>query len=152
MLKDLYVLRVRSLVLISKTTIRCGLDWNIGLLPYGREWRDSRKVFGQELGVNAVKKYRSIQTQETHKLLARILRSPERFWDHSHRYIHVIHPFGHLMTFASWSAGQIISIAYGIEIQSNNDPHVIAAEHASDAVGAAVNPGCYLVDFIPLRK
>lgn len=49
-------------------------------------------------------------------------------------------------------AGQILSIAYGIEVKEHNDPYVIAAEEAAGAVSATLNPGSYLVDLFPFRK
>lgn len=49
------------------------------------------------------------------------------------------------------AAGEIISVAYGIEIQDRNDPYVVDAEHAIEAVTATANPGSYLVDLLPIR-
>ena len=49
------------------------------------------------------------------------------------------------------AAGQILSIAYGIQIQEHNDPYVIDAEEASIAVSKTLNPGSYLVDLFPFR-
>lgn len=50
------------------------------------------------------------------------------------------------------AAGQIISVAYGIEIQDRNDPYVVDAEIAVEAFAATANPGSYMVDLLPIRK
>ena len=45
----------------------------------------------------------------------------------------------------SHAASVILSIAYGIEIASENDPHVSIAEKALRGLAAAVLPGAHLV-------
>lgn len=50
------------------------------------------------------------------------------------------------------TAGLILGIAYGIEVQEENDPYVAMAQKALDALEATAVPGTYIVDFIPFRK
>jgi len=50
-------------------------------------------------------------------------------------------------------AGAItIEIAYGVEIQSENDPYLEIAEQALVGLAAAAAPGAFLVDSIPILK
>lgn len=65
---------------------RCGLGWSFGLQQYGPEWRDGRKAFQREFHLNAAKNLRPAETREVHKFLNRILRNPEGFWSHTHKY------------------------------------------------------------------
>lgn len=44
----------------------------------------------------------------------------------------------------------ILSTAYGIEVQLENDPYVDIAEKSLHAMACAGNPGAYLVDSLPI--
>lgn len=46
----------------------------------------------------------------------------------------------------------ILSIAYGIEIQQENDPYLAVSEAGVLPLVIAGVPGAFLVDFIPLLK
>jgi hypothetical protein len=46
----------------------------------------------------------------------------------------------------------ILSIAYGIRIQQENDPYIKTAEDAVHSIAAAAVPGAFLVDSIPLLR
>lgn len=45
----------------------------------------------------------------------------------------------------------IMSVTYGIDVQPSNDPYIDLAERALHSLVAAVVPGAFLVDSIPLR-
>ena len=44
----------------------------------------------------------------------------------------------------------ILGVAYGIDVQPNNDPYIATAETALHAISMAGNAGAYLVDYIPI--
>jgi hypothetical protein len=46
----------------------------------------------------------------------------------------------------------ILSVAYGIEIQQENDPYIKLAEEANHGAILAAIPGKFLVDAIPILK
>ena len=46
----------------------------------------------------------------------------------------------------------ILKIAYGIQIQAENDPFLYTAERATEAISATTNAGSYLVDALPFCK
>lgn len=46
----------------------------------------------------------------------------------------------------------ILTTAYGIDIQGEDDPHVAIAQDAALAFSAAANAGTYLVDTFPVLK
>ena len=48
------------------------------------------------------------------------------------------------------TAAIILSVTYGIDLKSSDDPFLIAVFEASLAVGAALAPGKFLVDAIPI--
>jgi hypothetical protein len=50
------------------------------------------------------------------------------------------------------TAGEVMRIGYGIEVQEENDPFIATAKHAAEALFATFNPGSYFVDLLPIRK
>ncbi|KAF5358754.1 hypothetical protein D9758_008596 [Tetrapyrgos nigripes] len=130
-----------------------GMNWNIGLVPYGDFWRGEllyanphpfgdppeaagRKSFRQELSSRALVKYQPAIASATQKLLLLLLDKPHDFLKH-----------------LRFTAGTtILSIAYGIEVQPENDPFIDTAERALHAVAAAINSGSYVVDQLPVLK
>ncbi|KAG5650875.1 hypothetical protein H0H81_010675 [Sphagnurus paluster] len=50
-------------------------------------------------------------------------------------------------------AGEIIlTIAYGLQIQEHDDPYVAISQEAVESLNAAVVPGAFFVDFLPVLK
>ncbi|KAF8874751.1 cytochrome P450 [Infundibulicybe gibba] len=106
------------------------------LIPYGVRWRRHHRLFHEHFNLNAVSKYRPVQSHETRIFLRHLLQSPKNFRKHVH------HTF----------AATIMKITYGINIEEENDPYVETAEDALDAMVKAGVPGAFLVDFIPILK
>ncbi|KAF5308977.1 hypothetical protein D9758_018491 [Tetrapyrgos nigripes] len=116
--------------------LQIGMNWNIGLMPYGDLWRACRKGFHQELNPRALVTYHPSITSATQKLLLLLLDKPDDFLKHL-RYM---------------AGNTILSIAYGIEVQPENDPFINIAEKALHAAALTVNSGSYLVDQLPALK
>ncbi|EMD37282.1 hypothetical protein CERSUDRAFT_153819 [Gelatoporia subvermispora B] len=114
-----------------------GLGWSLPLLPYGDAWKMGRRMFHQEMSTGpAVARNRRVEQQETRILLSRLLNEPQEFLHH------IRHMAGAI----------IIQTAYGIEVQSKDDPYVHIAEKAIEGPSAASTPGKYLVDALPILK
>ena len=56
----------------------------------------------------------------------------------------------HLVSFRM-ATSLILSVAYGLDIQSVDDPTVHLVEEFMANVAAAANPGSFLVDSFPIR-
>ncbi|RXW25050.1 hypothetical protein EST38_g777 [Candolleomyces aberdarensis] len=115
-----------------------GWDYNFALTDYGDYWRKHRRLAHQSMQATAIKQYRPHLAQATRNLLKRLLddRNDENL-------------IPHLRQFA---AETILSVAYGIQIQQENDPYVELAEGANHGAIIAVVPGAFLVDAIPVLK
>ncbi|KAJ2934714.1 hypothetical protein H1R20_g2365, partial [Candolleomyces eurysporus] len=86
----------------------------------------------------AIKQYRPHLAQATRKLLKRLLDDRDD---------------GNLIPHLRRLAAEVImSIAYGIQLQEENDPYVKLAEAATQGAIIAGVPGRFLVDAIPLLK
>ena len=58
----------------------------LGLLPYGSRLRNYRKMLHHVVGTpNAVSKFNNVVEEETHRLLTRLVTSPEDFLSHTKR-------------------------------------------------------------------
>ncbi|KAF9645995.1 cytochrome P450 [Thelephora ganbajun] len=112
------------------------MDWALSLLPYGEKWRSYRKLFHEILNVRTAENFDSHQYKRTHSFLWRLLNSPENFEDD--------------ITFLSGSL--IMSIAYGLDVRSVDDPYLKATTEAMEGVKLAVVPGAFLVDIFPILR
>ncbi|KAF8874029.1 cytochrome P450 [Infundibulicybe gibba] len=111
-------------------------DFLLSVMPYGTRWRHHHRRFHEHFNLNAVLKYRPVQSHEARVFLRRLLQSPEKFGEHIH------HAF----------AATIMKITYGIKVKEDNDPYIEVAEQAVGGMAAAGVPGAFLVDFIPILK
>ena len=57
-------------------------EWFVAILPYGDELRKARQLLHQHLQINVVPEYQGIQESSIHRLLNRILESPDQFIRH----------------------------------------------------------------------
>lgn len=105
-------------------------------MPYGERWKAHRALFHKVFTGSALQKYHPEFAESSRTFLNQLLDTPDRFMDH-------------LRHMAGMS---ILSSAYGIQVQPNNDPYVELARKAMHAIACAGNPGSYLVDSIPALK
>ncbi|KAJ6529442.1 cytochrome P450 [Mycena vulgaris] len=113
-----------------------GWDFNFGFMKYGDHWRVHRRLFHNVFHNEAAQLFQPKELIVTHELLRRILQEPDAVMDH------LRHAAGEL----------IMSVAYGINVLPKNDPYVVLAEHAVNALQTAIIPGRFLVDSVPILK
>ncbi|TFK25336.1 cytochrome P450 [Coprinopsis marcescibilis] len=113
-----------------------GWDYVFGLMDYGSYWRKHRRLMHHSFHPSAARNYEPHIMKATHNLLNRFLKYP-----HS-----PVENLRHLV------AESILSIAYGINVQEENDPFVKLAEDAVAPLLAAAIPGTFAVDFFPWLK
>ncbi|EKM54962.1 uncharacterized protein PHACADRAFT_255217 [Phanerochaete carnosa HHB-10118-sp] len=114
----------------------CGFDWAVAFAQPGKYWREQRKVYQREYHPQAIKRYRRTETQAAHTFLHNLLASPEDFFRHT-RYV----------------LGQVlIYSAYGVKTKNHDDPLIATVEHGVEAAVAAMSPGQFLVDILPIMK
>ncbi|KAJ7118250.1 cytochrome P450 [Mycena epipterygia] len=115
---------------------RPSLPMHNDLMGWTFNLRAHRRLFSQEFNVTASRNFQPKELAATHNLLRRLVHTPDAFRDHLKQM-----------------AGEIIiSVAYGIDVLPLNDPYIAIAEEAVHAAIAAVIPGRFLVDSIPLLK
>ncbi|KAH8823464.1 cytochrome P450 [Flagelloscypha sp. PMI_526] len=113
-----------------------GWAWSFGHMPYGEAWKIHRKMFTRHFQSSVVHRYWPTQTKETHKLLRKLLVSPDQLTDHLRQN----------------AAGAIIGVTYGLQIAEKNDTYIRVAETALEGMSIASAPGAFFVDLIPAMK
>ncbi|KAF7985938.1 hypothetical protein HWV62_43870 [Athelia sp. TMB] len=108
------------------------------LLPYGSSWRSHRRLFHSEFDLREKESvwHHPHQIRGVHETLRRLLKTPD-LWKS-----HLRHQAG----------ATILEIAYGVRAETDNDPHIAAAELAVRYASDGATPGKYLVDTLPWLK
>ncbi|SJL07070.1 related to cytochrome P450 CYP2 subfamily [Armillaria ostoyae] len=109
----------------------------LGLMPYGPQFRNFRRLAHQLFGSNAtMKPFLPMVEVETHRFLKRISAKPEELSAHIRK-----------------TAGAIIlQISHGYAIQEENDPFVKLAEETMDQFSLLTAPAGFLVNLIPILR
>ncbi|KAK7445709.1 hypothetical protein VKT23_014705 [Stygiomarasmius scandens] len=107
---------------------------SMGFLPYDKRFKSSRRLFHQELGSSSA--VRGFFPQEEHlgrRFLKRVVNKPEQLLDHCFQHAGAI----------------ILRVAYGYEVEEENDPFVNIANAAMENFNKATSPGVFLVNQMP---
>jgi len=107
--------------------------WLTLLLPPGDKWRSYRKLIHETLGGRAAEDFDDHQYKHAYNFLWRLLISPESFIDDA-----VFLP-----------GSLIMSVTYGLDVRSADDPYMKATADALDDMTLALVPGKFLVDIFP---
>ncbi|KAF9531054.1 cytochrome P450 [Crepidotus variabilis] len=115
-----------------------GFDWHFAFIPYGKEWRDRRKVFHRLYDVSGSKFLRPYATRASRRLLLNLLDDPSNFLGHIRLQVYT----------SQLSGSFILATTYGLDITSMKDAHIMSAEMGMFAMGQAFHG--YVVDHFPL--
>ncbi|TBU38080.1 cytochrome P450, partial [Dichomitus squalens] len=111
-----------------------GFEWSLTLQPYGLRWRRHRQAFHQFFNPAAVLKYAPAQRLEAHRLVCRLLRTPDKFLHH------IRHLYG----------SAIMRVAYGIEVDEEDVDYLGLAREAMSVFSTVFVPGKYMADTFPI--
>ncbi|PBK63903.1 cytochrome P450 [Armillaria solidipes] len=113
-----------------------GLNNSIPMLPYGPIFKQHRKLCHMSLSSESVKQYHNIQEDATAMYLSSILDTPSSF-----------------VKQLRLTAGRIImSVTYGISLQTPEDIYITEAETTMLMIGKSTVPGAHLVDLLPALR
>ncbi|KAF7369933.1 Cytochrome p450 [Mycena sanguinolenta] len=108
-----------------------GFHWHLAFMQY-----EHRKVFLQQFQPSEVLLHRPVELQAARQLLQRLLDSPDKYERHLRHMAGMI----------------ILSTAYGIDVQLEDDPYIDISERAVKAMVSTANKGSFLVDSLPFLK
>ena len=132
-----------------------GADWALGFMPYGNRWRIHRRLFHRFFNASAIERLDPQLFKGIRRFLRQLAESPEDFADHTRLYV-TFRPrcepkVQALTSFQRLGGSLILSIAYGIEANSQENQFFANAQQATHSLGPTLLPGAFLVDWIPLR-
>ncbi|KAH8105245.1 cytochrome P450 [Cristinia sonorae] len=113
-----------------------GSYWSFVLMPYNSIWRTQRRYFHDYFSRSAVQDYQTIQLQETHTVLVRMLESPEQ----AQKWIRNL------------PGSSIIRVVYGARNATQMRHYIYLAERGLEAARKALVPGAFLAELIPIMK
>ncbi|RPD74228.1 cytochrome P450 [Lentinus tigrinus ALCF2SS1-7] len=113
-----------------------GWSWNTPLLPYGEEWRRTRRASWQHFTTKVVSKHHPILLLETHRFLRLLKAEPDRLREH--------------MEFSF--AAVILKSMYGIDITPEDPKYVSLLHDALEGPTEGFMAGSFLVENIPLLR
>ncbi|KAI0763603.1 CyP450 monooxygenase [Trametes elegans] len=112
-----------------------GQGYNFAFSPYGSNWRAHRREFHRYFHQGVVPKYKDVQRAETHKFLARVLKSQSQLpWQ-----------------IKTYLAAIILKILYGIDIVDEKDEHVLRTDGILEALVSSA-PGRFLFEYLPVLR
>ncbi|KAF7327105.1 Cytochrome P450 [Mycena kentingensis (nom. inval.)] len=110
-----------------------GAGYSFTFMGYGSAW-----IFHSVFGTTAdVAKFYPKQRQYIHEMLLELLQQPQD---------NLMEPIGRM------ACKIVMSVAYGLDVQPQNDPHVALALGFGEVFSRVVTPGRYLVENIPALK
>ncbi|KAL0577512.1 hypothetical protein V5O48_004453, partial [Marasmius crinis-equi] len=121
---------------VADKNVRSGMSYHFGFMRYDEQWKEHRKLFKQEFQPPMLEDHKPCILRAIRKMLTRLLESPEEY-DH-----HLRHMNGMI----------VLSTAYGIEVQNDNDPYVAMGEKTLQTMARTGNSTEYLVEYLPILK
>ena len=124
-------------------------------MSYGDRWRVRRRLCQEVLNGRLAGSFDDYQYKYTYRFLSRLLEEPESFFQEAELYVASYHPSPKLYAHASPNprstpGAMLLSVTYGIDPTSVDDPFLSAAIKAAHALGTVLIPGEFLVDAIPV--
>ncbi|PIL29143.1 hypothetical protein GSI_09192 [Ganoderma sinense ZZ0214-1] len=114
-----------------------GQDKNYGIMPYGQQWRQHRRLFWQHFNVRAVSAYQQTQTDTTRKFLLKLLQDPSQLVEHI-RYAFL---------------ATILKVLVGIDVSDNGDNQYSGhIDAALEGFSQGLMPGKFLVGLLPFLR
>ncbi|KAJ3555937.1 hypothetical protein NM688_g2303 [Phlebia brevispora] len=112
-------------------------DWNFAFMPYGSEWRATRRTFHQHFNQQAAQKYHPIQTREIRVFLKRVIAmsNENKILDSG--------------VVSQTFAATILDIVYGMRIHDFSDEFVSLSRKAVECLVISRLPGVFWVEYFP---
>jgi len=127
------------------------------VLPSGDRWGTRRKLFQEVMNGRLTRNFDNHNLKYVHRFLSHLLEAPESFMQESELcvvsyYPRMPRPSAYSsLDLQSIPGAIIMSITYGIDIESADNPFLSATLEATRGLGTALVPGKFLVDTIPTR-
>ncbi|KAI0715645.1 O-methylsterigmatocystin oxidoreductase [Cerioporus squamosus] len=122
--------------LVTPVVRLTGIDWLIGLMPYGAVWRAHRRALWQHFRPAMVHTYHPVQRTVIHMFLLDLLHKPDNLKERVRLVV----------------AATILKITYGIDADDETRDIIQMIDAALEGSAQALIPGKFLVDAFPLLQ
>ncbi|KAH9849795.1 cytochrome P450 [Lenzites betulinus] len=120
----------------STVTSMIGWDWNVALMGYGPQWRQTRRAFHEHFHQGAVRAYQPSQLSGVRRFLTRLLADPDNF-----------------VPALRYDLGAtILDVSYGIKAEDTQDEYIAIGERAVEGPAEALVLGALWVEFLPILR
>ncbi|KZV63197.1 cytochrome P450 [Peniophora sp. CONT] len=120
-----------------------GIDtWDLAFLGYTTEWRLQRKLFHEHFKPSFLAKYGPHQEKIVHDFLRTLIADPTCTEDMQRFKASIRHATGRI----------IMHIAYGTDIQDQDDPYLLMLEKAVLSINAAIGFSGIILDLVPFLQ
>ncbi|KAI0335310.1 cytochrome P450 [Cubamyces sp. BRFM 1775] len=121
----------------KSTVVRLiGWDWNVALMGYGQQWRQTRRAFHEHFHQGAARRYESTQLSGARKYVTRLLANPDNY----------------VQDLRYDLGATILEVSYGILAQGHNDKYIVIGERAVEGPSEALVLGALWVEFLPFLR
>jgi hypothetical protein len=110
--------------------------WAFTAFEYGERWKIHRRLFHESFNIATANKYDEDQRKAAVRLLKNLSDHPADF----HHHIQLA------------TGSLALSITYDIRVDSSENPYFQVAEEAIETIHAALVPGAFPVEFLPIRE
>ncbi|KXN89012.1 O-methylsterigmatocystin oxidoreductase [Leucoagaricus sp. SymC.cos] len=116
----------------------CGCQNMVAFTGYNAQQRRQRRLFNTAFGAQNIPSYHNLLESKTLPFLQALLTDPSAYMNHIRRY----------------AGGLTLSVVYGYEAQSGDDPFLKLAEECLDLLAnrISLNGRLWLVDIFPILK
>jgi len=107
---------------------------NLALIPYGKRWRDRRRVLDNHFRPAVLEKYHPVQVTKLNIALRQFVERPTEFISHIREY----------------TAAVILAIVYGYDVENWDDQFVQLTEVVNTLGAQTILPGALIVNTLPI--
>ncbi|PPQ74502.1 hypothetical protein CVT24_000114 [Panaeolus cyanescens] len=129
-----------------------GWGFNMTFFNYGERWKEHRRVMHQNLNNRAVREWRQLQSDVTHKFLKKLVANPNDWLYRIEQYALPLpfSPFEGSLPDHSMTGSAIMKFTYGYELKEK-DEYMPTVKKAITALTTSQGIG-FMVDKIPLLQ
>ncbi|GJJ12995.1 hypothetical protein Clacol_007244 [Clathrus columnatus] len=136
-----------------------GFNWTLIFMNYSPAWRQQRRLFAKHIPNSAYASsgytFRVRQISSAHNLLRQLLRTstpPASDDSKSSTSLSTSDPYSYRSHMRFVFGNVLLGVAYGYDVQPEDDPHIDLFERGVQLVNVGINPGTFLVNVFPILK
>ena len=119
-------------------------------MRYGNLWRQHRRVFTENLRGATISQYHPLHYKKVHRLTSQLFTKPGDFFKHTKLYVSVHVYEWETDTLHRFAMSVPMALMYGYEIETFDDPAIVAAETSIKLGAKLLLPGATIANIFPV--